>query len=146
MAVQFASIEDFYAYLGVTPPVEYDDLALDAALTRMSARIARATRLARVSYLPTGIPSSTTIAAAFARATAAELASTGAVVDGEVDSDVLSGVGAEWDSISMIGVSFSKNNKAAGSAGSGTSSANRLSTAAADELAAVNIFTTAVRN
>lgn len=145
-AVQYASIEEFYEYLGKTPPVGYDDLALDAALRRMSARVTRATRLARVSYDGVGIPTSSRIAGAFSRATSAELAASGAVdSDGNVDDEILAGVGTDWGSVSLIGVSFSKNNKAGSAAGgSGSGSGISLSPDAINELANANIFTTAV--
>lgn len=144
MAVQFATIAQYRAFQGLPEreprPSDPDGAAaFDAETVRLNAQLQRASdrirvmvRLARVRYASTGIPSDDRVAEAFARATAAQ-----AVQFDETGS--ASGNGADFTSVSLIGVQFSKAATAAQ-----TPAQARASAEAADILSAAGIFTSRV--
>lgn len=105
MAIQFATIEQFYAFQGLRVPDDIDEdetLRLNAVLMRASDSIRRRLRLAVLQYdRNTGLPASSYLADEIARATAAQ-----AVYFEEGGS--ISGAGADFDSATLNGVSFSK--------------------------------------
>lgn len=144
MAVQFATIAQYRTFQGLSPREQrpsdpesaaaYDaeTVRLNALLQRASDRIRILVRLARVRYANTGLPRDEAIAETFARATAAQ-----AVQFDETGS--ASGNGADYTSVSLIGVQFSKASTAAQ-----TNAQARVSAEASDILAAAGIFTTRV--
>lgn len=146
MAAQFATIEEFYDFIGVNPPDGRDDLALNAALRRASNNIRKIVRLARVAYDTNGFPTRSSIREGFAEATSAMLAATGAVdEDGQVDLEAL-GSGSPWSSVSLIGVSFSKGGPRGGGAASTGPELPPGYAEALTILGNLGIFTTAVRH
>lgn len=144
MAVQFATIDEFRLFQGLPareprPADSEEALVYDAETTRLNALLQRAsgrvssiTRLARVSYARTGIPAVANIADAFSRATSAQ-------ATWFEDKGSAAGSGAEYDSVSLIGVSFSRR---AGVAQ--TPAQTRVSPEALEILSNAGIFSTAV--
>ena len=144
MAVQFATIAQYRAFQGLPEreprPSDPDGAAafdaetfrLNALLQRATIPVRRAVRLSRVRYAPTGLPRDEDVAEVFAQATAAQ-----AVQFDEIGS--ASGNGADYTSVSLIGVQFSKATSAAKS-----NAEARVSAEAMDILAAAGLFTTRV--
>lgn len=149
MAVQFATIDQLRDFQGLTPREErpsdveeakvYDaeTARLNGLLKRASTRVKTAVRLARVAYATTGIPKQEGIASGFADATCAQ------AVWFEDNGDV-SGAADQFDSVSLIGVAFSK--RSGSSASEQTAAASRVSPESLEILSNLGIFTTAVRH
>lgn len=146
MAVQFATIDEFREFQGLAPrdprpsdtaeAVVYDaeTRRLNALLQRASDRIVTMVRLARVAYAPTGIPRDSGHADAFSRATSAQ------AVWFE-DKGSASGSAVEYDTISLIGVSFGKR---AGAGAAQTPGQSRVAPEAVEILSNANIYSTVV--
>lgn len=114
----FATIEDYYTFRGlVYPPTsgpltEAEILAADAALARATDAVRGYLRLARFPRRTDGLPQSETQRDALIRATCAQLEWF------EEHGNDFTGAGSQWDSVSLLEVSFSRR---AGSSGATTS-------------------------
>ncbi len=147
MAVQYATIDDYFAFHGETRlrALDADEIAaydaetlrLNALLKRASSRVKTAARLGRVHYQATGIPSSTAIARAFAEATCAQ-------ADWFEETGDLSGAGDRFDSVSLLDVSFAR--RASSGATGNAAGASRVAPEANEILQNAGIFTTAVNH
>lgn len=134
----YATPEDYYEFLtGSTTPIEgVDEAEITQLLRRASIVIARKTRLARYTTDDDGYPAPAAVRTAFAEATCAQ------AIWFDDTGDV-SGAGAQWDSVSLIGVQFSKYRSSAGQGGSSTSDP-RIAPEALDILVNAGIFSTQV--
>lgn len=142
MAAQFATIAEFYAFIGQAVPTDPAPVALawNAALQRASNDIRSAVRLARVTY-DGDFPASTAIREAFRDATCAHLEWAGGSGSGVTDVD-FTGRADEFDSVSLIGVQFSR--RVNGGAVSSDLGRGRISPEARAYLLNAGIFSTAV--
>lgn len=135
---QYATVSDYYEFIGKVQPDplgDADSLALNALLRRASNDIKGALRLVRMTLDADGVPTKTSAFEARRDATSATVAAW-IGPDGEIADADPTGASAGWDSISLIGVSFSRAQRATGSGQASSSSQITLAPEAAKILQA----------
>lgn len=104
MPDSWATISDYFTFIGEVEPsdmTEAETLRLNAVLRRASGRVSRAIRLARIPFDSDGYPKPAKVRKALADATCS-------MTQGFETEGNVTGAEADYDSVSMAGVTLSK--------------------------------------
>lgn len=137
MAAIYATVDEFFDFIGEAKPgadelTPADELKLQRQLARASTTVRAAARLGRYRLGGDGRPAATPVLHAFRDATCSQVE---AMLGSTGDS---TGAGADWDSVKMLDVAFSRSKGTV--AERDALDGNRLTPEAREHLVASGIF------